>query len=342
MIRRRQARMRRKERTTGWTLAFSFSFVLVLSLWAVAVHAEYPERQISVLNAFDPGSPSDLITRASGIGAEKALGKPLVFENKAGGGGSVAISLLATTKPDGYTLSGAPNVAVVDTALMQKVTYKPLKSFTPIVGLARAEHTALLVKADAPWKTAQEFFAYAKANPGKIKYSSSGVGTGMHVVMEYIAAKEGIKWVFVPYKGGPASRAALMGGHVNACSSAIDWPPQVLSGDLRVLATHGYTRSPAFPNVPTMIELGYDVTNDTIHGIFAPAGVPPDIVAKLEAAFAKGMETPEFKTTRERLYLSPISMNSKQFEQHLKEYWAKEEKMLKDVGVIKEPATQPY
>jgi tripartite-type tricarboxylate transporter receptor subunit TctC len=313
----------------------------VLNVGGVA-EAEYPDRHITVLNAFDPGSPSDLITRAAGIGTEKALGKPLVFENKAGGGGSVALSLMATAKPDGYTLSGAPNVAVVDTALMQKVTYKPLKSFTPIIGLARAEHTALLVKADAPWKTAKEFFDYAKANPGKIKYSSSGVGTGMHVVMEYIAAKEGIKWVFVPYKGGPASRMALMGGHVNACSSAIDWAPQVLSGDLRVLATHGYTRSPFFPNVPTMIELGYDVTNDTIHAIFGPAGLPSDVVAKLEAAFAKGIETPEFKTTRERLYLSPISMNSKQFEQHLKEYWDKEEKMLKAVGVIKEPATQPY
>ena len=293
------------------------------------------------LNAFDPGSPSDLITRAVGFGTEKALGKPLVFENKAGGGGSVALSLMATAKPDGYTLSGAPNVAVVDTALMQKVTYRPLKSFTPIIGLARAEHTALLVRADAPWKTAKEFFDYAKANPGKIKYSSSGVGTGMHVVMEYIAAKEGIKWVFVPYKGGPASRMALMGGHVNACSSAIGGARQVLSGDLGCLRLTD-TRGALLPNVPTMIELGYDVTNDTIHGVFGPAGLSPDVIAKLEAAFAKGLETPEFKTTRERLYLSPISMNSKQFEQHLKEYWDKEEKMLKAVGVIKEPATQPY
>jgi tripartite-type tricarboxylate transporter receptor subunit TctC len=89
-------------------------------------------------------------------------------------------------------MAGAPNVAVVDTALMQKVTYKPLKSFTPIVGLAAAEHTAFLVKADAPWKTTQEFFDYAKKNPGKIKYSSSGVGTGMHVVMEYTAKKDGM------------------------------------------------------------------------------------------------------------------------------------------------------
>ena len=231
------------------------------------VEAAYPERPVTVLVAYDPGSPSDLISRAAGIGAERALGQKLVFENRPGGGGSVALGILATVQPDGYTLAGAPNVSVVDAALMQKVPYKPLKSFTPIFGLALAAHTALLVKSDAPWKTATEFLAYAKANPGKIKYSSSGVGSGMHVVMEYIARKDGIKWVHVPYKGSPAARTALLGGHVHACSSGVDWPPFVKSGDLRVLATHGHTRSPHFPDVPTMKELGYDVTNDTIHGI---------------------------------------------------------------------------
>jgi len=310
---------------------------------ALTVRAEYPERPITVLVAFDPGSPSDLISRASGTGAEKVLGKPLVFENRGGGGGSVALAVGANAKPDGYTLVAAPNVSVVDTALMQKVTYKPLKSFTPIVGLAAAEHTALLVRSDSPWKTFQDFIDFAKKNPGKIKYSSSGVGSGMHVVMEYIAHKDGIKWVHVPYKGGPAARTALLGGHVDACSSAIDWPPYVLSGQLRVLATHGRKRSPHFPDTPTMIELGYNVTNDTIHGILAPAGLPPELVKRLEETFKKGIETAEFKTVREKLYLSPIpSMGSKEFEAHLKEYWVKEEKMFKETGVIKEPATQPY
>lgn len=303
---------------------------------------DYPTRPITVLVAFDPGSPSDLISRSAGAGAEKYLGKPFVFENRGGGGGSVALAVAANAKPDGYTLAAAPNVSVVDAPLMQKVTYKPLKSFAPIVGLAAAEHTALLVGSDAPWRTFQEFLDYSKKNPGKIKYSSAGVGTGMHVVMEYIAHKEGVKWVHIPYKGSPPSRAALLGGHVQACSSGIDWPPFVLSGQLRVLATHGHKRSPNFPNVPTMKELGYDVTNETIHGIFAPAGIPVDITAKLETAFKKGMESAEFKTVREKLYLSPVSMGSKEFEAHLKEYWAKEEKMLKDTGVIKEPATQPY
>jgi len=323
----------------------SFLAIVCVSLLAVfpfTAFSEYPDRSITVFGAFDPGSPSDLISRAAGVGAEKQLGKPLLFENRSGGGGSVALAVTANAMPDGYTLCAAPNVSVVDTALMQKVTYKPLKSFTAIIGLGAAEHTALVVRSDAPWKTFQEFIDYAKKNPGKIKYSSAGVGTGMHVVMEYFAKKEGVNWVHVPYKGGPASRTALLGGHVNACSSGIDWPPYVQSGHLRVLATHGTNRSPLFPNTPTMKELGYDVTNDTIHGIFAPAGLPGDIRAKLEAAFKKGMETAEFKTVRDKLYLSPVSMGSKEYEAHVKEYWAKEEKMLKDVGVIKEAATAPY
>jgi tripartite-type tricarboxylate transporter receptor subunit TctC len=324
-----------------------FSVHLTIMICAVCMAggaaraAGFPEHTVTVLFGTEPGSANDLISRAAGVGAERVLGQKIVFENKPGGGGSVALSILATQKPDGYTIAGAPNVAVVDMALMQKVAYKPLKSFTPIFGLANAEHTALLVKSDAPWKTAKEFFAHAKANPGKIKYSTGGVGSGMHVVMEYIASKEGIKWTHIPYKGSPSARTAILGGHVHACSAGLDWPPYVQSGDLRVLATHGKTRFPLFPDVPTMKELGYDVTNDTVHCILGPAGLPADVTKKLEEAFAKGQETEEFKTVREKLYLTPLSYNSKQLEQHLKEFWAKEEKMMKEVGVITEAATQP-
>ena len=321
---------------------FAAAAGLCLLAAAGPCRAEYPERPITVLVAFDPGSSSDLISRASGVGAEKSLGKSLVFENRGGGGGSVALAIAAKAKPDGYTICAAPNVSAVDAALLQKVTFKPLKSFTPIVGLAAAQHTALLVRKDAPWKTFKEFIDYAKKNPGKIKYSSAGVGTGMHVVMEYIARKEGIKWVHIPYKGSVGSRVALLGGHVDACSSGIDWPPLVLSGELRVLVTHGPKRSPDFPQVPCLRELGYDVTNETIHGIFGPADLPAPIVRKLEEAFTRGAETPEFKSVREKLYLSPAFYNQKAWERYLKEYWVTEERLLKQTGIIKESATQPY
>jgi tripartite-type tricarboxylate transporter receptor subunit TctC len=319
------------------------SLVLIQTfLFEEVSRAEFPERPITVLVSFDPGSTVDLITRATGSGAQEYLGKPFIFENRPGAGGTVALSMVAIAKPDGYTLCAAPNASVVDTPLIQKVPFKPLKNLTPIIGLSAAQHTALLVKNDAPWKTFQEFMDYAKKNPGKIKYSTSGVGTAMHVAMEYIAQKAGIKWVHVPYKGSPAARTALLGGHVDACCSSIDWPPFVLSGQLRALATHGPQRSPHFPDVPTLRESGYDFINDTIHSVFGPGGLPPEITEKLENAFKKGMETNEFKTVREKLYMSPISIGSKEYEARLKETWIKEEKLLKEVGVIKEAATQPY
>jgi tripartite-type tricarboxylate transporter receptor subunit TctC len=160
--------------------------------------------------------------------------------------------------------------------------------------------------------------------------------------MEVIAHKEGIKWIHVPYKGSAPAAAALLGGHVDACSAGIGYQPHVLSGALRILADHGLKRPAAFPNAPTLKELGYDYYNDTMHAIVGPAGLPPEVVKKLESAFAKGMETAEFKSAQEKLYLNPIHYDSKEYERLLKEKWTRTEKLFKEVGIIKEPATQPY
>jgi tripartite-type tricarboxylate transporter receptor subunit TctC len=311
-------------------------------MFAELAWCEYPERPVTVILGMDAGGVTDVSIRSMAPGVGAALGKPIVVENRGGGGGAVALGVVATAKPDGYTLFGGQNVSIVDTPLMQKVPFRPLASFTPIVVFAGSEHSALLVKSDAPWKTFDEFMDYAKKNPGKVKYSSAGVGSGMHVAMEVIAHKDGIKWVHVPYKGTAPSRTALLGGHVDACSSGVDWPPFVQSGQLRVLATHGEKRSPHFPKVPTLKELGYGFVSETVHSIVGPAGLSADVVKKLETAFEKGTETPEFKTALEKLYLSPIFMNSKEYDQHLKGKWGRTETMFKEIGIIKEAATQPY
>jgi len=320
----------------------SIIFLFAIIMFADLARSEYPERPVTVILGMDAGGVTDVSIRAMAPGVGTALGKPIVVENRGGGGGAVALGVVATAKSDGYTLFGGQNVSIVDTPLMQKVPFKPLASFTPIVVFAGSEHSALLVKSDSPWKTFKEFIDYAKKNPGKVKYSSAGVGSGMHVAMEVIAHKQGIKWVHVPYKGTAPSRMALLGGHVDACSSGVDWPPFVQSGQLRVLATHGEKRSPHFQDVPTLKELGYGFVSETAHSIVGPAGLSPDVVGKLEAAFKKGTETPEFKTALEKLYLSPIFMNSKEYDQHLKDKWGRTETMFKEIGIIKEAATQPY
>ena len=315
---------------------------IVVLLSAGAARAEFPEKPITMLIAFDPGSGTDIIARMIAVGAEKELGQRIVPENRAGAAGTVALAILANAKPDGYTICCSPSDGVVYVPLVQKVTYKPLKSLTPVIGIALAANTALIVRPDSPWKTAQEFIDYAKKNPGKIKYSSSGVGTGMHVAMEYIAAKEKIKWVHIPYKGTAQARTALVGGHVDACSAGAEFAAFAKQGQVRVLATHGATRSPEFPDVPTLKELGYDFVKETIHSIFGPAGLAPDVLKKLETAFTKAMETPEFKATIEKLDCSKAYYNAKDYDRYLKELWPRAEKVFKDAGIIKEPATQPY
>ena len=318
-----------------FVLAIGFS--LVWPAWA-----DYPERPITLTVTVDPGGTTDLLARALAVGMEKYLGRALVIANKGGAGGSIGLGVLANSKPDGYSLCVTQNVAMIDAPLMQKVTFKPLKSFTPVAVFAHSEHTALLVKSDAPWKTFKEFIDHVKKNPGKVKYSTGGVGGGMHVAMEYIAHKDDLKWVHVPYKGTSPARTALLGGHVDACSSGNDWPPFVKSGNLRVLATHGETRSSNSPDAPTLKELGYEFVSQTFHSIVGPAGLPADVQKKLETAVQKGMETQEFKTMAQRIYITTLFMDGKQYAAHLKDKWSRTEKDFIQMGIIKAAATEPF
>jgi len=315
---------------------------LAITLCFTPAWAEFPERPITILVGFGPGGTIDLITRALATKASGILNQQVIVENRGGGGGSVALGVVAAAKPDGYTLCTMQNASIVDTALLQKVPYRPLASFTPILAFAASDHSALLVAKDAPWRTMKEFVDFAKQNPGKIKYGTSGVGTGMHVAMEMLAKQEKINWVHIPYKTSVDVRTAALGKHIDAVSSGTDWVPFVKSGDLRVLGTHGAKRCPQSPDVPTFKEMGYLYVSEILHCAVGPAGMPADVVAKLEAAFTKAMESTEFNTVRDNVFLSPAYMSGKDYAQSLKERWAKMEEIYKEIGLIKEPATQPY
>jgi tripartite-type tricarboxylate transporter receptor subunit TctC len=264
--------------------------------------------------------------RALAIGAEKYLSQSIIMDNKGGGGGTLALANVANAKPDGYTICQAASTGIVRAPQIQKVTYKPLKSFTPIMAYVGAHNSGLAVRSDAPWKTMKEFLDYAKKNPGKIKYGTPGVGSAPHHAMEYLAYKEGIKWVHVPYTGSAPAMTALLGGHLDAGSVGPEWVPFAQAGNFRILGTHEYKRSAAFPDIPTFREQGYDFVNETVFSVFGPAGLPPGIVTKLETAFTKGMETPQFKSVCEKLNLIPAYYNSKDYDRHLKELWVSLEK----------------
>jgi tripartite-type tricarboxylate transporter receptor subunit TctC len=225
--------------------------------------------------------------------------------------------------------------------MLQKVNFKPLKSFTPLVGIAFGANTATIVRPDSPFKTFQQLIDFAKKNPGKTKYSASGVGSGMHAAMEVVAAKEKIKWVHIPYKSAAQARMAVMGGHVDVCSAGAEFVPFARQGEVRVLTTHGPTRSLQFPDAPTIKELGDDFEADNIYAMFAPAGLPADPLKKLESAFAKAILAPEVKTTIEKLDCTVAYRNAHDFDKYLKELWPKSEKMFKDAGSLKNRLLSP-
>jgi tripartite-type tricarboxylate transporter receptor subunit TctC len=323
-----------------WSWVFVFAALGTFFLGGIA-RSEYPEKPITLYVAFDPGGPVDLGARAISMAAEKHLGKPIVVENRGGGGGTLALAVVSTQKPDGYALCAATATGIVRSPMMQKVPYKPLKSFTPIVAYI-APHSALVVKSDAPWKTFKEFHEFAKKNPGKINYSTTGAGSALHHSMELIAHQDGLKWVHVPYKGAAPAMTSLLGGHVDACAAGAEFLAYVKSGTIRALATHGEKRIASLPNVPTLKELGYDFVNESLHSIVGPTGMPPEVTKKLENAFTKGMESEGFKNLVEKLEMVEVHYGSKDYDQFLKELWGKLEKQLKATGLIKEVATSPY
>ncbi len=314
---------------------------LIMSLTPGEVRSEYPERPITMFISMAPGGSVDICSRSISAAAEKILGKPIVIENRAGGGGTVAFALVANAKPDGYTLCGGVSTGIVRAPQMQKVTFKPLKSFTPIIAYA-APFNGIVVKVDAPWKTFKELVEYAKKNPNKVKYGTGGIGTAMHHAMAFVEHQDGIKWIHVPYKGNAEALTALLGGHVDVASVGPEWVPFVRSGTMRVLVITEEKKNPNYPDVPTLKELGYDFANETVFCIVGPAGLPPDIAKKLESAFAKAADSKEVKTAVEKLDLIPILMVGKDYDDYLKNVWSRLEKNMKETGLIKESATSPY
>jgi tripartite-type tricarboxylate transporter receptor subunit TctC len=320
---------------------FASAIALVLSFFPAEAGAEFPDRPITMYISMAPGGSVDICTRSISAAAEKILGKPIIIENRAGGGGTVAYALVANVKPDGYTLVGGVSTGIVRAPQMQKVTFKPLKSFTPLIAYA-APYNGIVVKSDSPWKTFKELIEYAKKNPNKIKYGTGGIGTAMHHAMAFVEHQDGIKWIHVPYKGNADALTALLGGHVDVASVGPEWVPFVKSGTMRLLAITEEKRNPNFADVPTLKDLGYDFANETVFCIVGPAGLPQDIAKKLETAFAKAAESREVKTAVEKLDLVPILKVGKDFDDYLKHVWLRLEKNLKETGLVKESATSPY
>jgi tripartite-type tricarboxylate transporter receptor subunit TctC len=241
--------------------------------------------------------------------------------------------MVATAKPDGYTLSQIP-ITVFRFPYMMKATWDPLKDFTYVIH-ATGYVFGSIVKADSPWKTWQEFIAHAKANPGKVTYATGGAGTSPHITMEQIALKESIKWTHVPMKGGAEVTTAVLGGHVAAGADSTSWAPQVDAGQLRLLVTWGAQRTKRWPDVPTLKELGHGIVSSSPFGYGGPKGIDAKVVKILHDAFKKGMEEPAYLKTLERLDMEPFYKNSEDYAKFAREQTEELKVIVEQLGLAK-------
>jgi tripartite-type tricarboxylate transporter receptor subunit TctC len=296
---------------------------------------EYPTKPINMVITFSPGGSADPSMRLLAGKTEKFLGQPFVITNNGGGGGSVAMAILAKEKTDGYHLAGCSSTSLIRIPQFRTVPYTH-QDFVPIMHFG-APPSGLVVRADSPWKTMKEFVEYAKKNPGKVTYSSMGIGSPMHLAMEFIAKQEGIQWTHVPYPGSGPAFLALLGGHVTAQSGSSESFTHVREGTVRLLATHHEKRWKSFPDVPTFREVGYDFINESVFMFAAPKGTPPSVVKRLDETFRKGMDDPEFIKTMEKLEIEVSYRNSEDLKKYLEEAYVRLGKMIRELKLPKEP-----
>jgi len=267
----------------------------------VALAQAWPDRPIRLVVPFPPGGINDLIARVSGQRLSEQLQQPVVIDNRAGAGGTLGLGIAARANPDGYTLAfGATSTVAVSPALYRDLPYDPLRAFAPIAGLATVP-SVVLVHTGVPAASMKELVALARSRPGSLNYASAGAGTSQHMGTELLKTLARIDLVHVPYKGGAAAIADLIGGQVQVQIEPLPTAlPHVRSGKVRALAVTSPVRLAVLPELPTVAEAaglpGYDLT--IWFGLLAPAGTPPAVVRRLADEVGRLLAAPE---VRERL-----------------------------------------
>ena len=260
----------------------------LLALPAAAAAQSYPSRPITIVIGYTSGAVSDLAARTIGEGLHQAWGQPVIVENRPGSGGNIGAAFVARAAADGYTLMiGTDAQMASNVHLYKHVGYDPVKDFAP-VAYAGANIICLAVNAQLPINSVADLIAYAKQNPGKLAYGTSGVGSPHHLAGELLCQKTGIDIQHVPYRGGGAAVNDLLGGHIGmAFLSLSAVVPHVNTGKVRIIAMVEKTRYAAMPDIPTIGETVPGFEMSSWIGIFAPAGTPADVIAKLNDGIAK-------------------------------------------------------
>ena len=289
------------------------------TVFAGSARAEYPDHPVTIISCFPAGGGTDLAMRMFHVELGKALGQSVIIENRGGAGGSIGTGLVARATPDGYTLLGCSSAFVVNPSLYEHVPYDPFKDFIPIM-VVGASPNVFVVPAQSKIQSMKELIAQAKANPGKMNWTSPGVGTTPQLAGELLKIKAGLDIQHIPYAGaGPASTAVLAGLVDFYAANYGSLTGLLSSGKVRPIAVTAKTRWPDLPNVPTLDELGIkDAESDTFQALFAPAGTPKPIIDRLAKELGKILNEPDMRAKYAKLGLPVLAEGPNAFAARVK------------------------
>jgi tripartite-type tricarboxylate transporter receptor subunit TctC len=301
-----------------WVAVVALATAMVLPFAARA--AEYPLRPVSLLVAFTPGGPSDVLARILGRRLQELLGQPFVIENRPGAGGNIAAEAAANAAPDGYTLlMGNNSILATNASLYKKINYDPIKDFVPI-SLIGTQPNILVVNPQLPVNSMAELIELAKARPGELNFASSGHGAAAHLAGELFKTEAKINIVHVAYKGAAPALHDVVAGHVQMMfATAASTIGLIKSGKVRPLAVTTLHRTELLPDIPTVAELGipgFDAT--TWHGLVAPAGVSKEVIGTLHFATVTALKDPEVRASLADLGVDIIGSTPKEFDAYIK------------------------
>ncbi|SFZ85948.1 Tripartite-type tricarboxylate transporter, receptor component TctC [Devosia enhydra] len=295
----------------------------------------YPERPITMIVPFGPGGSTDLIARIVIAKAEAALGQPIVIENKPGAGTMIGLNELVGAEPDGYTIGMTTSSAALQ-PIYGAARYDYVDELTPIAQFAQTA-PILAVQASSDWQTLEDLLADAKANPGAIKYGITGVGNSSHLGPAQVALEAGVEMPHVVFDGGATLMTALLGGHVSAAAgSPVDYKEQIAAGELRGLVLFAEERSDdaLIGQIPTALELGYTAEITSWTAVSGPKGMAPEVVAKLEGAFAEAMADEEVLAAIRELGSDPVYLDAEALGERMRnarEGWTA---IVTDTGIL--------
>jgi tripartite-type tricarboxylate transporter receptor subunit TctC len=281
---------------------------------AGALHAQaWPSKPIRIVVGFAPGGTTDVMARVVAQSLGDSLGQTVVVDNKPGAGGNVAASEVIRAPADGYTFLIAPTSVETANPFLFKQTISPAKDLTPVAGVGRSQ-MYLVVRPQFPAKDAKEFVAYARANPGKLSYASSGSGTPPHLAGELFKQVTGVFATHIPYRGAAPALQDVMAGQADYVFDPGIAFPHVRSGKVRMLAVAGAKRSSFFPDVPTLDELGFKGAElDIWFGLWSPNGVPAEVNTRVAREVAKALALASTKTRYESLGAEPVGLDTAEF-----------------------------